>query len=157
MKTKEIEMSIKEELQKLLEKELENEKIRHEKACTDETKAVKEKTDSENRIKALELLLNKHEHGEKLKQKADLLSASSIGSSMKFKNKTVAEAAFEVLEEASYPMSTVEIWEKLKEGGKNVVKPAVGVTLRNDKNFKLVGRGVFALSNEKKESAEAVE
>jgi len=66
----------------------------------------------------------------------------------KFIYKSIPDGAFEVISEGgNEPIHVKEIYRILTTGGKEISQPSsVGVALRRDKRFKLVGPNVFAIA-----------
>lgn len=135
-------MAIQEELRKLAEQA----KNALEKAIKEEARWAKIKEDNRRKLEAIKFLL-KAEYGEK----SNLTKEAPIPQlETRFANKTIKEAAIEILKEASRPLRMREILESLNKGGKTVdINVLYAVLAREIRTgvIKKVDRGVLALTN----------
>jgi hypothetical protein len=118
---------------------------------------VKEKEELQKSIESEETIL-KRKFGTRFSRgdEATTKNESDIG---RFLHKTIPDAAFEViLEGGNKPIHLKEIFKKVNEGGKSTNQPSsVGVALRRDKRFKLIGPNVFAIVEEEYRKAKEKE
>jgi len=133
-------MSLKEELEKILAED--RKRLEELKKMLDSL--VFEKTELEKTIESAETLLSR-KFGLRFNEINKDENRGSIET--KFTYKSTQDAAFEIISERSNkPLHIKDIYRYLTEGGKKLKnQSSVGVSLRRDSRFKLIGPNVFAI------------
>lgn len=107
---------------------------------------VQEKDELQKAIESEETLLTR-KFGIHFNRSTDEISQTESFKDQ-FSYKSIPDGAFEVVSEGNNkPIHVKEIYRILSERGKQISGPSsVGVALRRDKRFKLVGPNVFAIA-----------
>lgn len=109
---------------------------------------LQERVELERAIESEETLLTRKFGIRFNRSNEDVSKSESIEN--RFSYKTIPDGAFEVISEGSNkPIHIKEIFRILSKGGKQITQPSsVGVALRRDKRFKLIGPNTFAITEE---------
>ena len=107
---------------------------------------VQERSELQKAVKSEEILLTRKFGIQFTESNKDVSKPESI--EKRFEYKTIPDGAFELISEGgNKPIHVKEIFRILTGGGKEISQPSsVGVALRRDSRFKLVGPNVFAIA-----------
>jgi len=107
---------------------------------------VQERSELQKAVKSEETLLTRKFGIQFTESSKDVSKSESIEN--RFEYKSIPGGAFEVISEGgNKPIHIKEIFRILAGGGKKISQPSsIGVALRRDKRFKLVGPNVFAIA-----------
>ncbi len=135
-------MSLREELEAMLTQD----RKRLEEVKKQFDSIVRERTELEKTIESAETLLIRKFGIHFNEISKDISKAESPEN--RFAYKTIPDGAFEaILEGNNKPIHVKEIYRILTAGGKQISQPSsIGVALRRDKRFKLIGPNVFAIA-----------